>query len=148
VAPPRFVPRTNADHTAAEPNPGTAVIIGEKVKAIAMLLTALLARPLAHRVVMVAPNWLCPTVWKSCVDISSKISVRPRPPTNNMKPAMKNTVSQSSFLKISVGSKPLRAKASTAHPKATASGPTPMVSSIRSPKDYILAVFFSRRVLI
>ena len=58
VAPPRFVPRINADHTAGEANPETPPIIGEKVRAIAMLLTAPLARPLNHRVDMADPNWL------------------------------------------------------------------------------------------
>jgi len=44
VAPPRFVPRINADHTAAEFNAATPLlIIGVKVRAIAMLLTALRA---------------------------------------------------------------------------------------------------------
>ena len=56
VAPPRFVPRTNADHTAGEPNPETPLIIGEKVRAIAILLTAVLANPLNHRVAIADPN--------------------------------------------------------------------------------------------
>ena len=95
VAPPRFVPRTNADHTAAEPNP-EAPIIRENVRAIAVLLTRVLASPLNHRVVMVDSKGLSPTIWKSCVEISFKIPVLSKPPTINMKPVIKNIVSQSS----------------------------------------------------
>ncbi len=131
VAPPRFVPRINADHTAGVPNPATPPIIGEKVSAIAILLTVVLARPLNHKVAILAPNWVCPNVWKSCVDMSLKINELSRPPTTNMKPAIKKIVSQSSFLKISVGSEPLRAKARTAQPKATASAPTPRFSRVK-----------------
>ena len=50
VAPPRFVPNTSADHAAGE-FISIPFIIGAKVKAIAMLLTMVLARPLNHRAV-------------------------------------------------------------------------------------------------
>ncbi len=60
VTPPRFVPRTRADHTGAEPRPEIPPMIGVNVRAIAMLLTTLLAIPLDHRVTSVVLSGLFP----------------------------------------------------------------------------------------
>ncbi|RJS82376.1 hypothetical protein CW707_01070 [Candidatus Bathyarchaeota archaeon] len=64
VAPPRFVPRTSADQTAEElkPEKPCNFIIGEKVRATAILLTIVLAIPLNQRVESVAFKELCPNV--------------------------------------------------------------------------------------
>lgn len=133
VAPPRFVPRISADETGrwrvgfkAE----KLVTIGKNVKAMATLLTTALAMPLNHKVDRVALNGLLAWV-KKLSETTFKIPVSCIPPTMNIKPAMKNTVSQSSLLKISAGSKLLKANARMAQPKATASGPTPKFSNDR-----------------
>lgn len=65
VAPPKLLPRTSADQTAAEFVPKTPLIIGTKVRATAMLLTIALVMPLNQRVVILAVKVLPPNVWNS-----------------------------------------------------------------------------------
>ncbi len=60
AAPPRFVPKTSADFSAASFKPENLVSIGTKVRATAALLTTELASPLNHKVTRVALNELFP----------------------------------------------------------------------------------------
>ena len=60
AAPPRFVPRTRADHTGAEFRLGRRLIMGIKVRAVAALLTTVLASPLDHKVMRGVFNELRP----------------------------------------------------------------------------------------
>ena len=132
VAPPRLVPRTRADQTGGVFNPAAPAIIGVNVRAMATLLTIELAIPLIQRAAIDALNGLFSANCTSGVDSSSNTPVFPKPPTMNMNPAIKNTVSQSSALKISAGSMLLRTKAKMAQPKATASGPIGRLSRIKN----------------